>query len=411
MAGDSRNSASLTASQGASSQSSESENPHQRHKDAPLHMQAKHPLPRNLDNRERHADAPLQLEARRRPLQAAAAADFYAPDDPDDNDNSDTSSMVVLARAKRKHKLNSSSDASETTSQKEQSSLIDRESHKQATASNKSKNEGNGMDAANGRDSNVRMDDAEEDDRKPPAQPLAHVAQAVRQENNDDDSNDQDQEEQAQGNSSSSSEQCVAPGARAQHQPIHAYDLPHIVTESGSNNNTTSGSGSGGNSGSNQGSSGSGNGSSGNGSSGSGNEAKNISEEAGAKEETSPDTNSNSEDINSGDQKPDDRMEIANPVTARRGQGTADADHAMKQDPASLPTNANSDHNPAEEAIKERKRFEKKRKRLNMRREYEEKVQQELESSESSVSYGAVNLRPGKPITLDKVLSFSKIAR
>uniref|UniRef100_A0A7S2EVQ8 PAS domain-containing protein n=2 Tax=Ditylum brightwellii TaxID=49249 RepID=A0A7S2EVQ8_9STRA len=58
--------------------------------------------------------------------------------------------------------------------------------------------------------------------------------------------------------------------------------------------------------------------------------------------------------------------------------------------------------------------IEKKRKRMNMRREYEEEVQRQMqESSESSTGTSTADavLKPGKPITLDKVLSFTKTAR
>ena len=67
--------------------------------------------------------------------------------------------------------------------------------------------------------------------------------------------------------------------------------------------------------------------------------------------------------------------------------------------------------NDHDNAGREKKLQDKKRKRMNMRREYEEKVQQEMESSEGSRDRGEVLLRPGRPVTLDKVLSFTKTAR
>ena len=60
---------------------------------------------------------------------------------------------------------------------------------------------------------------------------------------------------------------------------------------------------------------------------------------------------------------------------------------------------------------REFKRMDKKRKRMNMRREYEEQVQHQLGSSESSGSIEDIVIRPGKPVTLETVLSFTKIAR
>jgi hypothetical protein len=65
-------------------------------------------------------------------------------------------------------------------------------------------------------------------------------------------------------------------------------------------------------------------------------------------------------------------------------------------------------------AVRERKIQDKKRKRMNMRREYEDQMEQEMESSESSNDGRggeAVLLRPGKPTTLDKAVSFTKTAK
>ncbi|KAL7549016.1 hypothetical protein ACHAWF_012281, partial [Thalassiosira exigua] len=54
----------------------------------------------------------------------------------------------------------------------------------------------------------------------------------------------------------------------------------------------------------------------------------------------------------------------------------------------------------------------KKRKRMNMRREYEEEVQRQMrDSSESSSIAYETALEPGKPVTLEEVLSFTKTAR
>ena len=57
--------------------------------------------------------------------------------------------------------------------------------------------------------------------------------------------------------------------------------------------------------------------------------------------------------------------------------------------------------------------MEKKRKRMNMRREYEEEVQRQMRDSSESSSIFAHDtaLEPGKPVTLEDVLSFTKTAR
>ena len=59
-------------------------------------------------------------------------------------------------------------------------------------------------------------------------------------------------------------------------------------------------------------------------------------------------------------------------------------------------------------ATRERKLLDKKRKRIEMRREYE--AQQHQESSESSEDKDKF-FRPGRPVTLDQVMVFSKIPR
>lgn len=61
-------------------------------------------------------------------------------------------------------------------------------------------------------------------------------------------------------------------------------------------------------------------------------------------------------------------------------------------------------------ATRERKLIVKKRKRIEMRREYEAQQQSEA-SSESSHTQGDHLLRPGKAVSMDEVLFFSKIPR
>jgi hypothetical protein len=166
---------------------------------------------------------------------------------------------------------------------------------------------------------------------------------------------------------SSSHSQIQPPGAPEQAQaPLHIDLPPRVVTDVSSKlssatnsniNTSTSGSGSGGNtgSGSNQGSS------------GSGNEEKASSEEPAHGD-------------NSGESPVDDSF-------------SAQLSEAV---PKHSETN------------REQKLLDKKRKRIEMRREYE--MQQQAESSESTDPLIAV-VRPGKPVTMDQVLRFSKIAR
>jgi len=63
--------------------------------------------------------------------------------------------------------------------------------------------------------------------------------------------------------------------------------------------------------------------------------------------------------------------------------------------------------------VSKEKILEKKRKRMNMRREYEEEVQRQMrDSSESSLCQHHESVfEPGQPVTLEDVLSFTKTAR
>ncbi|KAL7473123.1 hypothetical protein ACHAXS_013518, partial [Conticribra weissflogii] len=62
--------------------------------------------------------------------------------------------------------------------------------------------------------------------------------------------------------------------------------------------------------------------------------------------------------------------------------------------------------------VSKEKILEKKRKRMNMRREYEEEVRQMRDSSESSsCQHHESAFEPGRPVTLEEVLSFTKTAR
>ena len=158
--------------------------------------------------------------------------------------------------------------------------------------------------------------------------------------------------------------------------PLHISVPPRIVTDvssaktssaTSSNQNTSaSGSGSGGNtgSGSNQGSS------------GSGNEGKGSSEE--------PAQGDNS------------------------GESPVDGSDQSFKKPASVVAQGLETEAKYDGADREKKLLDKKRKRIEMRREYE--AQQQMESSESSDPAVTV-VRPGKAVTMDQVLRFSKIAR
>ena len=194
-----------------------------------------------------------------------------------------------------------------------------------------------------------------------------------------------------------------------------------------SNNNPMSTSGSGGGtggssdpaSGSNQGGS-SGNdqplSSNGNGSSGSGNDVKGSSEETmdnSGENNSGENSGGNSDATNSNNKKQKIQANVAVevPHASSGHRHNPAASEATFRD-QSVPSQPHQLHvGEDQNAAREKKLQDKKRKRMNMRREYEEKVQQEMESSEGSHDRGEVLIRPGRPVTLDKVLSFTKIPR
>ena len=199
-------------------------------------------------------------------------------------------------------------------------------------------------------------------------------------------------------------------------QPVHqghaAHNQPRIVSESSaeslqrssdqfssSNNaNTTSGSGSG--SAGNSGSGSAGN-SGGDGNSGSGGDGKGSSTDA-AKGDNSGDQNSNSDENNRDKQAKATDVDVEHTTSTRNH--LHDAMHYVQCKP--LPAESREG-----DVSREFKLMDKKRKRMNMRREYEEQVQHQLDSSESSGSIEDEVICPGKPVTLEAVLSFTKIAR
>ncbi len=209
-----------------------------------------------------------------------------------------------------------------------------------------------------------------------------------------------------------------APANENNHHHHHNSNDPNrtmsrMVTDvSSSNPTTTSGSGSGDN-GMNTTTGGSGSGTGSNqGSSGSGNDGKGSSEEL-AKE----DSNSGGDGMNGSDGS-------SNKINNHRGNQVVssmpDDSNAAERQPQqnqqkSLSTDARLDgvhvaSTPTETATWEQKRLVKKRKRIVMRREYEAQ-QRHMSSSDSSGDSTEHFFPPGRPLTLDQVLVFSKIPR
>jgi hypothetical protein len=267
--------------------------------------------------------------------------------------------MIVLARAKRKHNRRQEAEDSNISS-----SSSDRRVRVQDPV----------VDAHQHRDPGRQANDA-----------------ADAQINNENDVIGEPQESSESSSSSSSDRP-----DNAVIEPRHFSGPPHFVTDvsssnrtdsTGSNLNSSSGSGSAGNTasgtgsgtGSNQGSSGSGN----------DNDGKGSSDDV-AKEGNSGDGTNEGSDA-------------AENASKKIGLGLVGHRH---DDAKSDGIDVALDH---EGTARERKLIDKKRKRIEMRREYE--AQQQSESSENNDEKGDVPHRPGKPITMDQVLQFSKIPR
>eukprot|EP00546_Thalassionema_frauenfeldii_P018545 CAMPEP_0178907100 /NCGR_PEP_ID=MMETSP0786-20121207/7185_1 /TAXON_ID=186022 /ORGANISM="Thalassionema frauenfeldii, Strain CCMP 1798" /LENGTH=906 /DNA_ID=CAMNT_0020578865 /DNA_START=21 /DNA_END=2744 /DNA_ORIENTATION=- len=290
-------------------------------------------------------------------------ATSHAKDMPDDSDNS---SMVVLARVKRKHlrKQQAVGQGDDTNlsggSQSKDLSFPDIQPNNEETGNERSEQ---GVDD---QQVNANM-----------AQPNEFFSTSSSSEGN--------QPVLIQGQHETHQRQGIQDNAQGQIR---------IVSEVSSTTNTannTSGSGSGGNSGTNSGSNSNQN------SSGSGNENQASSGSCNENQASSGSGN----DVARDDKCAGERSTVQ---TENGRMKVRTEDDEIEKLESRKPQPSQED----DEASREKKLQDKKRKRMNMRREYEEQVQQELGSESSS---DTLVLRPGKPVTLDAVLSFSKTAR
>ncbi|KAL3920499.1 MAG: hypothetical protein SGILL_003232, partial [Bacillariaceae sp.] len=200
------------------------------------------------------------------------------------------------------------------------------------------------------------------------------------------------------------------------------FHVPAVVSEYSSSNRNSSSASNGNGSGGNTGTSASGSGSNQGGSSGSGDQGGGISSNNTGSSGSGNDAKGSSEEMmdNSGENNSAENSAVnsdsskkledtAAPGEARQGKA-AELLHHHQHHHGHHPTMnppLNSTHDQEfKDAAREKKIIEKKRKRMNKRREYEK----EMESSETSQGQDVV-IRPGKPVTLDKVLSFTKTPR
>lgn len=273
----------------------------------------------------------------------------------DDEAEESVSSMVALARVKRKHKQEQHEHASSSPSS---SSAGEKRPHHREN---------------HGGSPNVE-------------QPLQQPQLGENETKQQQPQQARRQESLSSSSSSDQERQFAVPLPRLPlgndiHADMNNVPLPLVSESSDANrsndfssqsNATASGSGSNGNSGvSNKGSSGSGSGSNNGGSSGSGNEEKG--------------------DNSGGNSNSDENNMVTEPIAS------------VGEPMLGLEQETNDDGSTREDRL-----MDKKRKRLDMRREYELDMNS---SSSDDALHESFSFLPGKPVTLDTALSFSRMAR
>mmetsp|Transcript_2327 Transcript_2327/g.6181 ORF Transcript_2327/g.6181 Transcript_2327/m.6181 type:complete len:632 (+) Transcript_2327:98-1993(+) len=291
----------------------------------------------------------------------ATAAAAAAPQD-DENDK-DSSSMVVLARPKRKH--STKQEGTDSNSGRSASSSEEEVREQQQQQLQKAANDEDVADDENGGENQVVGEDA-------PQQP---------------------QEQQ---------DLLGAP---------QRYGMSTMVSEYSSSNRNTSGSGSGGNTGSGTGSGSNQGGSSGSGpSSGSGNDQGGISSNGNGSSGSGNDKGSSEEMMdNNGETNSTENSNGNSDEKSPKNTKTKFEDNSNITRFSSNPSEPSTQRSHDQNAAREKKLQDKKRKRMNMRRVYEDQMELDMGSSESSFEQGV--LRPGKPVTLDDAISFTKTAK
>lgn len=302
------------------------------------------------------------------------------------NVDSDSSSMVVLARVKRKHvqqQGNSESSSGDSSSSSDCASGVPPSKDAQAQEGDAVSHGGvEHARAEQEQDSPTSSSSSEEPQHHdarhhPPLQRDGHPGQQPANQGNNG----------GHGQSRIVSESSAESLQRSSDQ---------FSSSNNANNTSTSGSGSGsaGNSGS---------GSAGNSGSGSGGDGKGSSTDAAKEDNSAGDQNSNSDENN---REKDDK------VVDMSVDNTPVNHHHPKHHHNESPHKAQPQESIMDDEVsREIKLMDKKRKRMNMRREYEEQVQQQLGSSDSSGTVEEWAFRPGKPVTLEAALSFTRIAR
>ena len=146
------------------------------------------------------------------------------------------------------------------------------------------------------------------------------------------------------------------------------------------------------------------------GTSSSGNDAggkSGSSEELGTKEEEEDGSNDNSEATASGNENPKESLSTTNSGLQQAATVVQDAHKHLV---SGMVNNSENQYGAgaSDGAVRVRKLQDKKRKRIEMRREYE--AQQQFDSCETS-EVNEQYFKPGKPVLMENVVVFSKIPR
>jgi hypothetical protein len=397
------------------------------------------------------ADAPLVDSSARGKLMECSHPDASvertqasaAMESDGDDDHSDSSSMVVLARVKRKHKEQQLRQLSNTgtNSSSNSDNTNDRPSTGGVMKHAKKRSSESGVTSTSKR---VRIDiealQAKKSAAKPPLNEKQNAQDVQQQQPQHRESSSltsslstsldssgsdggsggaaigqhrENDHAVEQGNSGKEDSQS---GTTETNQATTTKTKPHVVTDTSGTTtaNNSSGSGTG---------------------SGNDNDATNKSE-SGDQDNSDEQKHSAERESTASDNEPgassvvmDDDMKIESMQPPMNGTNAAEdkplihhhhhggRKTAVGGSTAAVDEDMNTNDDPQDGAeamvvTKEDKLIEKKRKRMSARREYEEKVQRQMrDSSESSSRNHDTALEPGKPVTLEEVLSFTKTAR
>lgn len=361
-------------------------------------------------------DAAVDQEAPCHPASEAAEVAINKADE----DESDSSSMVVLARVKRKHKeqsrqATSSSNSDETIGSRKRSSGDTAERTPKrvridTVAINREKDRSQAKVSEPQCSQSPTKEGGRQQQRTESSSFTSNLTQSLDSSGSDSGQQKKKEEEGSNVEGSSNTD------STSQNKEANQANKPPVVTDISSGATTTAN----GSSGSGTGSGNENNTTSNKSESGSGDCANSDEQKvSGERDSTGSDGCGGG---SSADPKEDTKPE-SQPVTLTEIEKPLihhHSGHHEKSENGKLPPPEGGSNSDAEVAnhqedvdamVSKEKIMQKKRKRMDMRREYEEEVQRQMRDSSESSSNHENALEPGKSVTLEEVLSFTKTAR